>query len=130
MGGSSDEKERLAALRRAELLDTPPEEVFDRLTQLATELLRVPVALVSLVDEDREFFKSAVGLPEQWKSRRETPRGHSLAEIALLARTTLAIEDAREHPLVRNNPLISEWGVLSYAAVPLRSKDGHTLGSV
>ena len=57
---------RLAALTRAGLLDTPSEESFDRLTRLATALLRVPVALVSLVDGDRQFFKSQQGLPEPW----------------------------------------------------------------
>ena len=125
-----DESERLVALRRAELLDTPPEEVFDRLTQLASELLHVPVALVSLVDADREFFKSAVGLPTEWNNRREAPRTMSLAETAMLAKTPVAIEDAREHPLVKNNPIIPEWGVVSYAGVPLQTKDGHAIGSV
>ena len=125
-----DEKERLAALQRAELLDTPPEEVFDRLTQLATELLHVPVAVVSLVDADREFFKSAVGLPTGWSERRETPRAQSLAELALMAKAPLAIEDAREHPLVKDNPIVPEWGVVSYAAVPIRTQDGLALGSV
>lgn len=125
-----NESERLAALRRAELLDTPPEEIFDRLTQLASELLRVPVAVVSLVDANREFFKSARGLPEEWHKRRETPRNISLAEIAMLAKAPLAIEDARTHPLVKDNPLIPQWGVVSYAAVPLQTKDGHLIGSV
>jgi GAF domain-containing protein len=125
-----DESERLVALRRAELLDTPPEEVFDRLTQLASELLHVPVAVVSLVDADREFFKSAVGLPTEWSNRREAPRTMSLAETAMLAKAPLAIEDAREHPLVKNNPIIPEWGVVSYAGVPLQTKDGHAIGSV
>jgi two-component system cell cycle sensor histidine kinase/response regulator CckA len=125
-----DERERLAALRRAELLDTPPEEVFDRLTLLASELLRVPVAVVSLVDADREFIKSAVGLPTEWSERREAPRATSLAEIAMLAKAPLAIADAREHPLVKDNPIIPEWGVVSYAAVPLQTKDGHAIGSV
>src|SRR5665213_3476022 len=124
------ESERLVALRRAELLDTPPEEVFDRLTQLASELLHVPVAVVSLVDADREFFKSAVGLPTEWSKRREAPRTMSLAETAMLAKAPLAIEDAREHPLVKNNPIIPEWGVVSYAGVPLQTKDGHAIGSV
>ncbi len=125
-----DEDERLAALRRAELLDTPPEEVFDRLTQLASKLLRVPVAVVSLVDANREFFKSAVGLPDVWNARRETPRSSSLAEIAMLAKAPLAIEDAREHPLVKDNQIIPQWGVVSYAAVPLQTKDGYLIGSV
>jgi len=125
-----DEKDRLAALQRAELLDTPSEEVFDRLTRLATELLHVPVAVVSLVDADREFFKSAVGLPKGWSERRHTPRGQSLAEIALMAKEPLVIEDAREHPLVKDNPIVPEWGVVSYAAVPIRTQDGLALGSI
>ncbi|MBA2683951.1 MAG: response regulator [Gemmatimonadaceae bacterium] len=125
-----DERERLAALRRAELLDTPPEAVFDRLTKLAAELLRVPVAVVAFVDAEREFFKSAVGLPGEWSKRRETPRAISLAEVALLANAPLAIEDARMHPLVKDNPIIPEWGIVSYAAVPLQTKDGHAIGSV
>src|SRR5919108_2857095 len=64
---------RLAALHRTGLLDTPAEEAFDRLTRLAARLLGAPVALVSLVDEDRQFFKSAVGLPEPWASARSAP---------------------------------------------------------
>lgn len=125
-----DELERLAALRRAELLDTPPEEVFDRLTQLASQILHAPVAVVSLVDSDREFFKSTVGLPDRWKERRHTPRGQSLADIAMRARAAITIEDARLHPLVKDNPILPEWGAVSCAAVPLLSKEGHGLGSV
>ena len=60
---------RIAALGRTGLLDTPAEEPFDRLTRLATRLLKTPVALVSLVDRNRQFFKSSVGLPEPWRSR-------------------------------------------------------------
>jgi hypothetical protein len=66
---------RLRALRQSGLLDTPPEEGFDRLTRLVCRALKVPVALVSLVDADRQFFKSAMGLPEPWAARRETPLG-------------------------------------------------------
>jgi PAS domain S-box-containing protein len=71
---------RLKALRDACLLDTPAEESFDRLTRLASTILHAPVALVSLVDEDRQFFKSCVGLPEPWASRRETPLSHSFCQ--------------------------------------------------
>src|SRR5262245_3464148 len=71
---------RLAALRTTSLLDTPPEEVFDRLTRLATSALQVPVALVSLVDGDRQFFKSSIGLPEPWASLRQTPLTHSFCK--------------------------------------------------
>jgi two-component system cell cycle sensor histidine kinase/response regulator CckA len=127
---SVDEKARLAALRRAELLDTPPEEIFDRLTHLASALLHVPVAVVSFVDDNREFFKSAVGIPSEWVERRQTPRDNSLAEIALLAAAPVAIEDAREHPIAKNKPILPDWGVVSYAAVPLRTRDGYALGSL
>ena len=126
----ANEHQRLAALRRAELLDTPPEVVFDRLAQLASDLLRAPVAVVSLVDAEREFFKSSVGLPPEWRERRETPRSQSLAEIALMLETPLAIEDARDHPLVKDNPIVPQWGVVSYAAVPIKTLDGLALGSV
>ena len=65
--------ERLAALAATALMDSAPEEPFDRFTRMAARLLGVPVALVSLVDDHRQFFKSAVGLPEPWASLRETP---------------------------------------------------------
>ena len=74
------DERRLAALWRTGLLDTPPEQVFDRLTRLVRRLLGTPVALVSLVDADRQFFKSAVGLPEPWAARRETPLSHSFCQ--------------------------------------------------
>ena len=61
---------RLAALRHTALLDTPTEEAFDRLTRLATTILRTPVSLVSLTDADAQFFKSCIGLPEPWASTR------------------------------------------------------------
>ncbi len=62
--------DRLAALRRTDLLDTPPEEAFDRLTRMAARLLGTPVSLISLVADDHQFFKSATGLPEPWASHR------------------------------------------------------------
>ena len=71
---------RLAALQAVALLDTPTEEAFDRLSRLAARFLNAPVALVSLVDANRQFFKSCVGLPEPWRSRRETPLSHSFCQ--------------------------------------------------
>ena len=121
--------DRLAALRRAALLDTPAEEAFDRLTRLASTILGAPVALVSLVDEDRQFFKSCVGLPEPWASRRETPLSHSFCQHAVASGRPLVIEDAREHPLVRGNPAIGDLDVVAYAGIPLVTSDGHALGS-
>jgi signal transduction histidine kinase len=120
---------RLAALRATALLDTPAEGAFDRLARLAARLLRAPVALVTLVDEDRQFFKSCIGLPEPWASRRETPLSHSFCQHAVARERPLVIEDARAHPLVHDNPAIQDLGVVAYAGIPLVTSDGVALGS-
>jgi hypothetical protein len=121
---------RLAELRRLKLLDTPPDGPYDRLTRLAAKLLNAPIALVSLVDEDRQFFKSCVGLDEPWHSERQTPLSHSFCQHALEAHEPLIIEDARAHPLVRDNPAINDLGVVAYAGVPLVAAGGHALGTL
>lgn len=122
--------QRLSALRATGLLDSAPEPGFDRLTRLAARLLGTPVAAVSLVDERRQFFKSAVGLPEPWASRRETPLSHSFCRHVVDGERPLVVDDAREHPLVRDNPAVPELGVRAYLGVPLRTADGHVLGAL
>src|ERR671917_36265 len=87
---------RLDALRRTALLDTPTEHAFDRLTWLVTTVLKVPVALVSLVDRDRQFFKSCIGLPEPWASQRQTPLSHSFCLQEVITGEPLIVQDARE----------------------------------
>ena len=77
----SNPPDRVGELLRLGLLDTPPEAPIDRLTRLAARLLDAPVALVSLVDDHRQFFKSAFGLPQPWASIRETPLSHSFCCI-------------------------------------------------
>lgn len=120
---------RLAALRSLALLDTATEPAFDRLTRLATRLLDVPTALVSLVDEDRQFFKSCVGLREPWASRRETPLTHSFCQYAVELAAPFIVEDARTHPLVYRNLAIDDLGVVAYAGIPLITSDGCVLGT-
>ena len=90
---------RLEALRRTSLLDSPPEEAFDRLTRAATTVLRVPVALVSLVDSDRHFFKSQCGLSEPLASLRQNPLTHSFCKHAVGSREPLVVTDARADPV-------------------------------
>ena len=121
---------RLAELRRLKLLDTPPDGPYDRLTRLAAKLLNTPIALVSLVDEDRQFFKSCYGLNEPWHSARQTPLSHSFCQHALEADEPLVIEDAHVHPLVRDSPAIRDLGVVAYAGVPLVRAGGHALGTL
>jgi signal transduction histidine kinase len=120
---------RLGALRATGLLDSPPEEAFDRLTRLVTRVLHVPVALVTLVDGDRQFFKSCVGLPEMWAARRETPLSHSFCQYTVTTGEPLVIDDAREHPELRDNLAIPDIGIVAYAGIPLKTTDGHTLGT-
>ena len=122
--------ERIAELHRTLLLDSPPEESFDRLTRLTATVLNAPVALVSLVDSDRQFFKSCLGLPQPWASQRETPLSHSFCQHVVESRRPLVVSDAREHPLLKNNPAIRDLGVIAYAGAPLMTPDGHVLGTL
>src|SRR5215471_11052399 len=103
---------RLHALRRTALLDSPPEEAFDRLTRLATTVLRVPVALVSLVDRDRQFFKSHCGLPGPLASSRQTPLAQSFCQHAVGTREPLVVTDARRDPRFGPTHAFSELGVI------------------
>jgi GAF domain-containing protein len=122
--------ERLEALRRTGLLDTPAEEAFDRLTRLMTQALGVPVALVSLVDDERQFFKSCAGLAEPWASRRGTGLERSFCQHVVAHQAPLVVEDARAHPTLRHNLAIEDLGVVAYAGVPLVTAQGYTLGSL
>src|SRR3954463_9535229 len=120
---------RLEALEATALLDSPPEEAFDRLTRLASHALNVPVALVSLVADERQVFKSRLGAAEPWASRRGTPLSHSFCQHAVASGEPLVIEDARETPLVRDNLAIRDLDVIAYAGVPLKTSDGAVLGT-
>src|SRR6266508_3541157 len=89
---------RLRALEATALLDSPAENAFDRLTALASRVLDVPVALVSLVTPDRQFFKSQRGLPSPYAERRETPLSHSFCQHVVREAAALVVDDAREDP--------------------------------
>jgi signal transduction histidine kinase len=121
---------RLEALKRTRLLDTPPEEAFDRLTRLVCRLLGAPVALVSLVEADRQFFKSVVGLPQPWSVLRETSLLHSFCQHVVATAAPLLVQDASRHPLVADNLAVPDLGVLAYLGMPLATADGHVLGSL
>lgn len=120
--------ERLAVLERARLLDTDAEPAFDRLTALAARLLDAPVALVTLVDDERQFFKSCIGLPEPWASSRQTPLTHSFCQYSVATNEPLVIADARQDPVLQHNEAIVDLGVVAYAGVPIRIRS-EPLGS-
>lgn len=121
---------RLAALRDLELLDAAPVEAVDRLTRLATELLGVPVSLVSLVDEDRQFFLSGQGLPASLAGARETPLSHSFCKHVVARRENMIVKDAREEDLFRDNPAVRDLDVIAYAGVPLILEGGAAVGAL
>jgi GAF domain-containing protein len=121
---------RLAALRRAGLTGMAGEEPFDQLARLAARLTHSPTALVSLVDEDRQLFKGACGVAEPWGSEGGTPLSHSFCKHVVASGEPLVVEDAREHPLLRDNPAIREMGVIAYLGVPLSDGEGNVLGSL
>ena len=121
---------RLAALRDLGVLDTKPEEDFDRFTRLATELLGVPVSLVSLVDSGRQFFKSEHGLSGELAQSRQTPLSHSFCQYAVDSKQPFVVTDAREHPLVADNLAIRDLDVIAYAGIPLVLADGNAVGTM
>ncbi len=117
---------RLAAVRETGLLDTENSARFDRYTRLAAHLFQVPIALISLVDESRVWYKSRFGF-----GPRETPRMHSLCSHAINGDGVLLIENAAEDDQFRNNPMvIGEPGIRFYAGHPLVSPHGYALGTL
>ena len=122
----SNEPERVAALHRLELLDTQPEAAFDRLTRLTATALGVPIALISLIDEERQWFKSRFGL-----SLREIPRNDSFCAHAIVGDDMLVVGDATQDQRFRDSPLVVGGPhVRFYAGVPLRTADGLALGTL
>lgn len=122
--------DRLAALAETELLDTEPDDAFDRFTRLASRIFQTPMAMVTLVDDHRQFFKSAVGLREPLACSRETPLSHSFCKHVVATSATLVVNDARKHPFLHTNPAIDEIGVVAYLGAPLITNDGSALGSL
>ncbi len=120
----ADDADRVAALASLQILDTPPEERFDRLTRLATHVFSVPIALVSLVDAERQWFKSCIGL-----EGRETDRSISFCGHAINEPTTFVVEDASLDARFSDNPLVTgEPFVRFYAGHPLTTVEGHRIG--
>lgn len=121
-----DEEARLETLRSLNILDTSSEERFDRLTRMAKRMFDVPIALVSLVDENRQWFKSCIGL-----NVKETPRDISFCGHAILGDRIFIIPDATKDERFADNPLVTnEPHIRFYAGCPLRFTDGSRLGTL
>ena len=122
----TSEDDRLTALRRYDILDTPPDGAFDRITALAARLFDVPISIISLVDEDRIWFKSHEGVDVE-----QIDRAPGLCSSAIMQVEPTLITDALTDPRSLANPLVAgEFGLRFYAGVPLRTHDGHNLGTL
>lgn len=123
----SDEAERLAELRAMHVLDTPPEQRFDRLVNLARRTFDVPMAFMSLVDSDRQWFKAACGACDL----RQTPRDMSLCGHAIMCSEPMIVPDLALDERFADNPLVvGEMGLRFYAGVPLKGPGGHNIGTL
>jgi formate hydrogenlyase transcriptional activator len=120
-----NEAARLSALRRYEILDTPPEPAFDRIAEMAANFFHVPMAGVSLVDENRVWFKSRVGI-----NVRQTARDAGLCSLAMLAQGVYHLSDAAHDQRALGHPFVTELGIRFYAAAALRNGEGFNLGTV
>lgn len=121
-----EEEERLTTLHALRILDTAPEERFDRLTRMARRMFDVPISLVSIVDSKRQWFKSVYGL-----EAKETPRNISFCGHAILGDETFLVPDALEDERFHDNPLVADTpSIRFYAACPLKMANGHTVGTL
>lgn len=120
------ETQRLAAVRRFDILDTPPDGAFDRVTALAARLFGAPISIISIVDEDRIWFKSRYGL-----SVEQIERAPGLCASAILSNEPYLLPDARIDARSLTNPLVAgDFGLRFYLGVPLTTSDGHNLGTL
>ena len=122
--------DRLRALYATGLLDSAPEEIYDRITRAAAAALDAPSAAMSLVDVDRQFFKSTVGMNVETPEERQTPLDRSVCQYAVANGAPLIIEDARIHPIFKNHPAVLDGTLVAYLGIPLSDRDGNAIGTL
>ena len=123
----NDEKSRIEVLKSYEILDSPSDDDYNSITFLASEIFNAPISLISLVDEERQWFKSKIGLDIS-----ETERDISFCTHAIhTSDEVYVIEDARKNPMFQNNPLVTgKPDIVFYAGAPLVDSDGYVIGTL
>jgi len=122
--------DRLRALHATGLLDSPPEDVYDRITRAAADALNAPFAAVSLVDVDRQFFKSAIGVSGATAQERQTPLSQSVCQYAVANGEPLILEDARADPIFKDHPVVKVGLVVGYLGITIIDADGNAIGTL
>ena len=125
-----NEEERLVELEGLNLLDTPIEADFDQVTARLTRLFKVPMALLTLIDKNRQWFKSQAGLPADLAEARSTSRDISLCGHVIAKDEVMIVRDLARDPRFANNPFVKEHGLRFYAGVPLRGPNGFPIGTL
>ncbi len=125
MDKATKEIERLEALHKIDILDSPPDGSFNKMTALASKIFNVPIAIISLVDSDRIWFKSHFGI-----NINQIGKDPGLCASAILSDDVYLVEDAKNDPRCLANPLVAgNFGLQFYAAAPLQTKEDHNLGT-
>lgn len=119
------DQDRLKALMDLALIDADEETVFNRLTDLASRIVGAPISVMSMVGNDYQFFKSAVGIGDL----KSTPLSHSFCKHVVADSAPLVVDDARQHPVLHDNGAIKDLNVIGYLGFPLKIASGKTLGS-
>ncbi len=120
------EQKRIEALHRYEILDTPADGCYNEITSLATKIFDVPISIISLVDNDRIWFKSTFGIDAD-----QIPRDPGLCSSAIMSNEVYIVENAKIDPRTMANPLVAGvMGLQFYAAAPLTTSDGYSLGTI
>ncbi|GJF11983.1 hypothetical protein NGTWS0302_19630 [Mycolicibacterium cyprinidarum] len=122
--------ERLRALHATGLLDSPPEAAYDRITRAAADALNAPHAALSLIDVDRQFFKSKVGMGGMSAKERQTPLDRSVCQYAVANGASLILEDARVDNVFKNHAAVRDGSLVAYLGVPLMDQDRNAIGTL
>jgi hypothetical protein len=122
--------DRLRALYATGLLDSPPEETYDQITRAAAAALDAPSAAISLIDVDRQFFKSTFGMGDSSAEQRQTPLERSVCQYTVADGASLILGDARDDAVFKNHPAVRDGSLVAYLGIPLQDRERNAIGTL